>query len=113
MLLSDINALLLSQKICFGIGYLVVVIWLAISIFMYFIDKHKKVAHLNNNFIFYLIFALLFSALTYAVNMFFGMTVNSIMTYVATLFVPIEIAFTIMLKPIVNSILLKFRVFYK
>ena len=102
-----------GQNVCFILGYVFVALLNLSYLVIYLRDKHKKIAQLNNGFIFYLIFALIMSALTYAINMFAGMDVNNVSSYIASLFIPIEFTIILVLKPILNKFLSKFSAFYK
>ena len=103
-----------GQIFVFVLFYVLTLLALLLNFFKYVANKNKKVHNLNKNESMYNLFAsIVVIILSISVNLFLGMNLNNITSYLASLILPIAFAVLLLITYPVKKFLSKFSSFYK
>lgn len=103
-----------GQIFVFVLFYVLTLLALLLNFFKYVANKNKKVHNLNKNESMYNLFAsIVVIILSISVNLFLGMNLNNITSYLASLILPIAFAVLLLITYPIKKFLSKFSSFYK
>ena len=102
-----------GQIFVFVLFYVLTLLILLLNFFKYVANKNKKVHNLNKNESMYNLFAsIVVIILSISVNLFLGMNLNNVTSYLASLILPIAFAVLLLITYPIKKFLSKFSSFY-